>query len=534
MTVVAYRLLDNGNKAEQSVVLRRQVPIRFEETARSWFGGLPQMPGIIAWPRAATNGAALNFIAQICCADLPKQLWGGRGPREGWLLLFAEYRQLGDGDTDDSFVQVLHINRLGPERRPPGATMLRSILNRFKTSAEDGNAGSDEPPRIFRRWPVDIVIQDVPPPPPPVTRADWVPVHIEGEAEDQEFYSAPLPAEWLPLPVTGEDLYGAPVDDTHIGQMLSEVEPRPRTWRAVQHMLEKLVDEFTVHDVPALFTEKPTTHCSALQQLAAIPSDWGAGWLAKAKAEAAAALAKEMSAIHEMELQLTKEYSIAYAQGIMKERRYWLPIGERNCAELAPYSGSEGEKILAEHIKRDAQRHARWVENMRVEFQTMGAQIRQHPLDADMPDAEWSTLKARMKSEKTKYWFKTHSDLDLRNTEQSLLDYALRHLGDTPVENLLDTYARSAAARASIPSKLLTELEAKLRHINSVPHRCGGPRDAVQGWGTPDDGDLLFQIGSDDAMGWMWADLGALFVYCNPTALKARRFGHLTAWLDGG
>ena len=76
----------------------------------------------------------------------------------------------------------------------------------------------------------------------------------------------------------------------------------------------------------------------------------------------------------------------------------------------------------------------------------------------------------------------------------------------------------------------------------------GGPRDVVQGWADPDDDDLLFQIGSDKAMGYKWGDLGALFVYMNPFLLKMRwfqqassnRYGltgrwrvRVEAWLDG-
>src|SRR5712671_1691221 len=85
--------------AQASVVLRRQVPIRFDEPARSWFGGLPQMPDNIPWPRVAkgvAKRAPLHFIAQIACGDLPKQIWHGRGPRDGWLLLFVDVLQMED------------------------------------------------------------------------------------------------------------------------------------------------------------------------------------------------------------------------------------------------------------------------------------------------------------------------------------------------------------------------------------------------------------------------------------------------------
>src|SRR4051794_34286422 len=94
-------------KANASVVLRRQVPIRFDEPARSWLGGLPQMPDNIPWPRTTGNGAPLHFIAQIACADLPKQIWNGRGPRDGWLLLFVDVLQMEDSGEEEPDIDNL-------------------------------------------------------------------------------------------------------------------------------------------------------------------------------------------------------------------------------------------------------------------------------------------------------------------------------------------------------------------------------------------------------------------------------------------
>src|SRR5262249_53582743 len=37
-----------------SVVLRRQVPVRFDEPPRSWIGGLPMMPDSTEWPLGPT------------------------------------------------------------------------------------------------------------------------------------------------------------------------------------------------------------------------------------------------------------------------------------------------------------------------------------------------------------------------------------------------------------------------------------------------------------------------------------------------
>lgn len=106
------------DESQASVILRRQVPIRFDERARSWLGGLPQMPDHIPWPRTDRNGAPLHFIAQIACADLPDRIWKGRGPRDGWLLLFVDVLQM-EETGDGGLVKVLHVHKLGSEREPP-------------------------------------------------------------------------------------------------------------------------------------------------------------------------------------------------------------------------------------------------------------------------------------------------------------------------------------------------------------------------------------------------------------------------------
>ena len=109
------------------------------------------------------------------------------------------------------------------------------------------------------------------------------------------------------------------------------------------------------------------------------------------------------------------------------------------------------------------------------------------------------------------------------------MDMALR-------EDVLDLYTRDAAARAAIPQTLLDELEPQARRIGfrNIPHRMGGPRDMVQDSEVQDDWMLLFQIFSDDPMGWRWADVGGLFVFLPVDDLKAGRFDAVEAWVEGG
>src|SRR5262249_5692101 len=85
-----------------SGVLRRQLPGGWQEPPRSWLGGLARMPESVAWPLGRTTEyperglIPLHFVAQIACADLPPDLWGGLGPREGWLLMFLDGQNCGD------------------------------------------------------------------------------------------------------------------------------------------------------------------------------------------------------------------------------------------------------------------------------------------------------------------------------------------------------------------------------------------------------------------------------------------------------
>src|SRR5262245_18335687 len=235
MSVVSLsKWIGHRSKAQASVILRRQVPIRFDEPARSWLGGLPQMPDNIPWPRVA-KGAPLHFVAQIACGDLPKQIWNGRGPRDGWLLLFVEVLQMEDdsegllsllaeawqGEEDDSerrLIRMLHIDRLGPERQPPDDMptvrhAMSDYIGRFEPEIRDGV------PKLWRRWPIDLIVQPVPAPP-----------------NDD--------SGWEPAEVTGAELYGAPEDEENIDHF-ADAEPRPLTWRGALYVIEALLRTFS-------------------------------------------------------------------------------------------------------------------------------------------------------------------------------------------------------------------------------------------------------------------------------------------------
>ena len=126
---------------DEGVVARLvpQIPIRTAETARSWFGGAPEMPAVMPWPKF--SGRRGLFLAQICCADLPVELWSGRGPRKGWLAFFV------DPNDGTGFAGAAFRGARGARPAPaPGACCA-------------WRQGVEGPRRIdaFPRWPLDIV-----------------------------------------------------------------------------------------------------------------------------------------------------------------------------------------------------------------------------------------------------------------------------------------------------------------------------------------------------------------------------------------
>ena len=134
--------LDEARGKEAVVVyLRPQVPLRDAEHPRSWLGGGPAMAEDVAWPEV--DGVATRFIGQICCADLPDELWDGVGPREGWLALFVHSKG----------VVVKHLSVLGPWRERPDGSDSDDWLPYMVGHPQAGLAPIRERPR----WPVDLI-----------------------------------------------------------------------------------------------------------------------------------------------------------------------------------------------------------------------------------------------------------------------------------------------------------------------------------------------------------------------------------------
>ena len=123
------------------------------------------------------------------------------------------WRSLSSGaDLSRSCILIV----LGPNgSRLKDMTTVRHVMGdyvgRFKPMVRDGV------PKLWRRWPVDVVVQQVPPPPLGDSGTEWEPLHV-----------------------TGADLYGAPEADETIDQF-DDVELRPLTWRGALYLVEALL-----------------------------------------------------------------------------------------------------------------------------------------------------------------------------------------------------------------------------------------------------------------------------------------------------
>jgi hypothetical protein len=190
------------NVGQSSVILKRQVLIRFDEVPTSWLGGLPMMPAQTPWPRGK-DGAPLHFLGQIACASLPPNLSRGLARRKGWLLLFINVLTVEDKATHGD-VQVIHVRKAGPEREPPDDTpcvrhTMSDYIDYAKANIRPGV------PKMWRKWPVDLVVQAA---------------------------GAPTP--------TGEEMYGAATDSSTINRMVTGVD-RPLRWLGALYSVEGIL-----------------------------------------------------------------------------------------------------------------------------------------------------------------------------------------------------------------------------------------------------------------------------------------------------
>lgn len=263
------------------------------------------------------------------------------------------------------------------------------------------------------------------------------------------------------------------------------------------------------------------------------------GWLAARIDKEKASLATHHANIARFTAQMndpsnapTEEKRTLWERHIAKEREAVTKY-QKNLDDLAYYVGPDAEEVLAAEMRASGTAYLDWRAAQGAVLDGLLHLVMSQDLDAPLSDADWMALRARLAAPGPAHWHKWEAwQLKVR---RSLMDHAGKWAEFALREDVLDLYTRSKAARAAIPADILARAETFFRHVpdDDALNRMGGPRDPVQSYARPEEGDLVFQFGSDARLGWMWGDVGALYVYMSADDLKARRFARAEATLEG-
>ncbi|MEQ7873365.1 DUF1963 domain-containing protein [Sphingomonas sp. ASV193] len=479
-----------------SVVLRRQVPPRLDEAPRSWLGGRPMMPAEVEWPRSvqpddpAAGPVPLNFVAQVACEDLPAELWGGVGPRTGWLLFFLNPRD--EAGDDERIFRAIHVPVLGEERAPPAD---------LPPVAVEGFGGGDWPfvrpgdiPGEWRRWPVDLV-------------------EMPNEAFDDGYRIVVTPKDYASA------LYeGAPVE----GQAPDLSDVAPFSWRGALYAVDAVLRRL---DDPA---EAPQPLGPGLRE-ALGREGFVAALVPEMRAREARWLSEGEGAI------LSKEEPLTARE---RERREAIaPVAAARHAAVERLAGFinqyPGAAAIAARIDDDAAKEAAWRSSAAGRLGQIREAILAHELDSPLSDEDWTALAAHLDADRfegwSAGWTSRNSDfpVSLDYRALSLLDLARRGIGAATAELVADYYL-DPARRHLLPEGVAERMEPHWRAlVENRPIRMGGFHDGIQS--DPEPGPqaevLLLQVASDDAMRWMWGDAGAYYAFISPYDLGTGNLG---------
>lgn len=464
------------NEESIAVILRRPVMPDADAPVRSWLGGLPEMPDDVEWPQALSaedpslGKVPHHFLAQISCADLPQELWGGRGPREGSLLFFVD-PNVGCPDDDTSHT-VLHITGAGKER--PAPDTLGPVHNKVYTGGSYNWLPIENVPPVWRKWPVEIcetpnVLHDIDGH-PSATPAGFSSILYDG---------APV-TDRVNGTVTTPYTYGQSANA--LRQLAARMRNEPREVastqalnmvvenRAINRLLESLQHARAKIDTQ----DNPDLRARQLEDL--LPR---------------LALVTEVSSARELVELLNRERS---------KVAKWRAGIAKHCVNL--------EKLLAGESDDTPLPQENW-EELQQCFVGQSATMFELGIDYNHADGKALTLTT------------------IRETAELEAADGLSQLA------ILDSLDAERSALVPDAVKEAIKPALRNLYANR-PHRMGGYHDGVQTTVSEraDEQVLLLQIATDEAMDWCWGDAGAYYFWIDKSDLANGDFSKVSMTLE--
>ncbi|WP_374530701.1 DUF1963 domain-containing protein [Novosphingobium sp.] len=459
-----------------TAVLRRRAPPWEDGPAGSWLGGLPELPPQVEWPRARAAGhpdrseRPLHFLAQIACSELPAELWGGLGPRDGWLLFFIDPNQPGPLGRDA--YRVVHIDQTGPARQPPAD--LAPVHDRTHGGGSYRWLAAESVPSLWRRWPVDIVSF------PNTLRLEDGRSHAAPENFAELLYEGHRVLSYRELGTVAPYCYGQALRAVNFLAARMRAEPPPVTNAYVDELLREDADLAQLRASVAAQVDRATAHADGKPQSAHLAALKRGQALLAACADA--------------------DQLVARLDAQRERYKLWRASVVADCEKLA--------SLLAEQPPETLLDLDDWKE-----------------LDACLRVRKWRGFELRIE-----YPSNQPHCLDLcERFEVAHLEIP----GGTTDEAMADWLDPETRDRVPTRSRADLEAAARSLRDNR-PHRMGGYHDGVRSdaGDGPADSLLLLQIVSDDAMDWCWGERGAYYFWISPDDLARCDFSGVSVILE--
>lgn len=478
---------------EFSVVLRRQVPVRFDQSPRSWLGGLPMMPGHIEWPRGLNpekpgDGARpLHFVAQISCEDLPARLWNGLGPRQGWLLFFIDSNNCYP-ESNETY-RVIHTDELGAERMPPED--IGPVHDGVYTGNQfDGYLALDQVPSVWRRWPVDLV--EVP-----------NELHTDG------------PRSFGTPPDFARTLYpGAEIAEGHSNAVSIE----PFSWRCLTFGIDRAESSLSADPDPKGYIQKMKERLLEPGMFEDIVPA-----LDRRETEVRAKVGDILDGPDPDDL---GEEVRDWRLGVRRRAAERQQVRDRVAAIVAEHPSAAS---LLAFLDREAEGLASWKRNALAPLAALKSEIEVQGPDIPLNSSTWQDLKSTLDRESHTYWALAWGrseagklPVTIEQRTVSLFSF-MKGAIEAGTPKVAADYYVDRQRRALVPDKVVKTLEPYWRQLHdNRPHRMGGYHDGVQSDALPGStGELLLlQLATDYALQWCWGDAGAYYAFIKSDALE--------------